>query len=275
MLLYAAEIWGTVKLPRIESAQLFACKRLLGLSDKTPNQFVYGDTGRYPLYIDSCIATVRYWLKLFVMANDRIPMQAFLMLKNSFENNTFANNQNWAWSVKTLLESHGFENVWRDGVVNPRGFLKNLRNKMIEKFKQDWLEKLTESERFFTYKMFKTSHGLEPYLNDITIKRFRDCVIRLRFGINDLKINKRYCRAAAATPPHCPFCIGKIEDEIHFLFHCPVYTDLRRKYLFSICNHDSDMQNFHDLLECNSVLNSRNLGMFVFYGLKLREELLL
>ena len=44
MLLYASEMWGTARLNVIESAHLFACKRFLSVSDKTPNHMVYGDT---------------------------------------------------------------------------------------------------------------------------------------------------------------------------------------------------------------------------------------
>jgi hypothetical protein len=48
MLLYAAEVWGLLKPNIIETAHLFACKRLLSVSDKPPNYMVYGETGRYP-----------------------------------------------------------------------------------------------------------------------------------------------------------------------------------------------------------------------------------
>ena len=64
MLLYASEIWGMLRLTAIETAHLFACKRLLCVSNKTPNHMVYGDTGRYPLYIESTLSSLRYWLKL-------------------------------------------------------------------------------------------------------------------------------------------------------------------------------------------------------------------
>ena len=37
---------------------------------------VYGETGRYPLYIDSKIASLRYWLKLGKMPITRFPKQA-------------------------------------------------------------------------------------------------------------------------------------------------------------------------------------------------------
>ena len=42
VLLYASEIWGTTNIHVIKTAHLFACKRLLNVSDKTPNNMIYG-----------------------------------------------------------------------------------------------------------------------------------------------------------------------------------------------------------------------------------------
>ena len=64
MLLYASDIWGTTNIHVIETAHLFACKRLLNVSDKTPSNMIYGETGRYQLLIDSTIRSLRYWLKI-------------------------------------------------------------------------------------------------------------------------------------------------------------------------------------------------------------------
>ena len=76
MLLYACEVWGISRPANIETAHLFACQRLLSVSDKTPNHMVYGETGRYPLYIDSTISSLKYWF--------RFPRQALIMLKKPF-----------------------------------------------------------------------------------------------------------------------------------------------------------------------------------------------
>ena len=78
MLLYASEIWGTTNIHVIETAHLFACKRLLNVSDKTPNNMIYGETGRYPLLIDSTIRSLRYWLKITNMPLNRFPRQAYV-----------------------------------------------------------------------------------------------------------------------------------------------------------------------------------------------------
>ena len=56
-LLYAAGIWGYRNYEQIERVHLFACKKLLHVRNKTPNDVVYGKLGRYPL---SITATVRF-----------------------------------------------------------------------------------------------------------------------------------------------------------------------------------------------------------------------
>ena len=88
MLLYASEVWGTSRLANIETAHLFACKRLLSVSDRTQNHMVYGKTERYPLYIDSTISSLRYWFKLSKMPMTRFLKQALVMLKSRLDTNT-------------------------------------------------------------------------------------------------------------------------------------------------------------------------------------------
>ena len=118
MLLYASEIWGTSKHHITESAHLFACKRLLSLSDKSPNYMVYGETGRYPLYIDCKIASLRYWLKLGKMPITRFPKQALIMLQNSLDTENRGKRSNCAGSIKKCLESYGFQDVCPEGGVS-------------------------------------------------------------------------------------------------------------------------------------------------------------
>ena len=40
------------------------CKYILGVGKKTSNIAMYGELGRYPLYIDMVLAMVKYWLRL-------------------------------------------------------------------------------------------------------------------------------------------------------------------------------------------------------------------
>lgn len=271
MLLYASEIWGTVRLGIVESAHLFACKRLLSVSDKTPNQLIYGDTGRYPLFIESTISALRYWFKIKNMPNERFPKQALIKMQINLDFEDSSNQKNWAGKIKSCLEDYGYPEVWTQGVLNVNAFLRSFKKKMIEQFKEDWVTKLGNSDRFLTYRIFKEVHQHEKYLNDLTIKRFRDSVIRLRLGVNELRVNNRY--SPANVDKSCPFCPGITEDERHFLLACPVYTTLRVKYLqeFLANNNNNDLKL---ILQLSIVNQTRKVGMYIFYALKQREELI-
>ena len=65
VLLYATEIWGLEDdyCYQVEKTYLFALKKFLGVGQRTPNN-ILGDTARYPLYINACVHTVQYWLKI-------------------------------------------------------------------------------------------------------------------------------------------------------------------------------------------------------------------
>ena len=129
----------------------------------------------------------------------------------------------------------------------------------MERFKQEWFTKISESERCPTYFSFKTVHQLETYLNAITIKKFRNTLIRLRLGINDLGVNKRFL-CDSFVNKNCPLCPDILEDESHFLFCCPTY-DVRRKYLSHIIVPDT-VCSLNSVFDNASTEQLRKLAMF-------------
>ena len=101
---------------------------------------------------------------------------------------------------------------------------------MIGRFRGDWYSKISTSDRFSPYKVFKGTHQKEKYLDSITIKKFRDALIKLRLGICEIVVNKRYYPTNTVNQ-NCPFCRNNLENEYHFLFKCPLYSDIRLKYI--------------------------------------------
>ena len=91
---------------------------------------------------------------------------------------------------------------------------------------------------------------------------FRDTLIRLRLGINDLGVNKRFL-CDSFVNKNCPFCPDILEEESHFLFWCPANDDARRKYLSHIIV--PDMYILLTLFLITPVLNNwENLQCFLF-----------
>ena len=108
MLMYGAEVWGlATDLTVIERVHLFALKRFLGVSSRTSNDLVYGETGRYPLFVNIYVKVLRYWLKLLEMDPHRIPFKAYKMLVYIHEQN----KNNWACSVCFLFYRYGLNHV--------------------------------------------------------------------------------------------------------------------------------------------------------------------
>jgi hypothetical protein len=251
---------------------MFACKKFLNVNIKTPNVMIYGDLGRYPLYVDSTLYVIRYWLKLQKMALNRLPKQVYNMWFNKIlgrERNT-NERQNWAYAVKQCLDKYGFSHVWiNGGVVDEKCFLKIFKQRMIDCFQQDWEHKLNNSERYETYRSFKSLFRPEKYLVQITIKKFRAAFARLRFGVNQLNINKRYNNDVVL----CLYCSCP-ETEIHFLLECPLYSELREKYIFKFYRQKGNFQPLLFLMQNTRESVTRSVAMFIFYALKERDTIM-
>ena len=271
MLLYSAEIWGLTKYKTIESAHLFACKSFLQVPLKTPNAMVYGELGRYPLYVDSTIRAMKYWFKLRNLPQTRLPKQAYCMDYNRFSRKeNQADNHNWAYCIKSTLDSFGFSDVWLNGGVgNEYVFLKILKQRMVDCYKQNWFSKLSNSDRFATYRSFKSLLQSEQYLYDITLMKFRKVFVYFRIGINDLYVNKnRY----TAQDNVCPFC-NALEDELHFLLHCKFYEAIRKKYLSKYYSN-LDLNRLCSWIDSDDAFKTRSVAMYIYYAMKLREDTL-
>ncbi len=78
----------------LKKIHVLACKKFLSVGITTPNSMVYGECGRYPIYIISQIRCLRHWLKIACMHNHRIPKLAYNMLvhADSVEKMTWASN---------------------------------------------------------------------------------------------------------------------------------------------------------------------------------------
>ena len=160
MLLYASEVWGLNRLSNIESVHLFACKRFLNVQLKTPNKFIYGETGRYPLFVISYVRCIRYWLKVLKMDTVMLPKQAYNMLLIMEQNG----KQCWASQVKKTLFELGFGFVWdQQGVGNENWFLKFFKQRCIDIFQQEWFSSVSSSRMFQQYNTFKLSFEIEKY----------------------------------------------------------------------------------------------------------------
>ena len=268
ILLYGSEIWGNYECKRIETVHMFVMKWFLNVAARTPNVMIYGDTGRYPLGINTQLRLVKYWLKLLKMDHDRYPHQVYTAMLNSVDSHF-----NWATGVKSILRKYDFEREWDSQLVqNETSFLKSLKNRIIEKYRNDWRNSIQSSVRYSFYKLVKVDHSTEPYLYALDKRVFRDALIRFRMGISDLFVHK-YRYSTFPFVNLCPLCMEKEEDEVHFLLYCPATNDIRIQYLLKYVQFDA----FDPLLNIflnNDVCAIRNIATYLYKAFRRRAEAL-
>jgi hypothetical protein len=265
MLLHGSEIWGLQQHTEIEKVHLFALKKLLNVSPKTPNDMVYGETGRHPLYVFTYISCIKYWLRLTSMENFRLPKKAYnmqLALHNS-------GKVCWVSQVREVLYTFGFGFVWENQGVQTRNvFIRVFKQRLIDCHSQNWHEHINESVRFNVYRTFKKTLQLEPYFNVVANKHIRDILIRFRVGASDIRTHKMRYKVLSPQDLKCPLCDASLEDELHTLFYCKALSDLRAKYIPERYSKYPSFQTLEAMMQDANFQS--DIGRFLYHGNKRR-----
>lgn len=246
ILLYCCESWSPYYLKKPnESNFMLSCdslpqekvvldfsKYLLGLNKKSTNAAVRGELGMFPLLIRALAQSIKYWMHLNSGAS--IAKLAFLQSLSLIQKKL-----GWAFHIKNMLQSFNLHDAWDNlGSKYPQLLLKNFKHRACERFINNWQFYLglndrgsgPQSSKLRTYKLFKSEFRLENYLLCTPNISMRNNYTKLRTSTHDLHIETgRYCRPE--KPPDsrlCRFCnLNAVEDEKHFILHCPMYTNLR------------------------------------------------
>ena len=266
-LLYAAEIWGYRNYEQIERVHLFACKKFLHVRNKTPNDVVYGELGRYPLFITATVRFIKYWLKLLMQQDNFYSRKAYKMLLALHNRG----KTTWVSHVKLVLSTNGFEQVWLFGCGNVKPFIKELEERLRSSFCHRWCNHLDTSERLSVYNSYKHCFQRERYVDVLWMEVYRNCLAQFRMGVSQINLH-RHRFSTITDNTTCPFCATQQETEIHFVFQCPVYNQLRSKYLPDIINVRDPRKHLIILMDSSSQEEIINVAKFLVCAFNLRSS---
>ena len=105
ILMYGSEIWGFCRSDDIEKVHLRFLKQILDVRKQTSNVAVYGELGRFPLFVLRKIRILKYWFKILT-APDSLLYKVYLQQVTYL--NIDANFNCWAQCVRKLLNELGF-----------------------------------------------------------------------------------------------------------------------------------------------------------------------
>ena len=227
---------------------------------------VYGELGRYPLFVNSTPRCFKYWLRVLKMDDTRIPKQAYKMtLMDESEKKC------WVTQVKNVLSKNGFYCVWlQQGVGDEKKFVCELKQRLTEKIIQEWDATIRDKDRYFPYRTVKSISEPEQYFSALEIYCFRVGLCQPRLGV--LPINNNLHRySACAIQRKCVFCVSAIENEDHLLFAYPLYNDIREK-LLNDTSQNAVTVSLENVLSWKSKTNMFLLAKFVFSAIRRRKE---
>ena len=142
--------------------------------------------------------------------------------------------------------------------------------KLIDNFKKFWKKGIEKKTKLRTYCTIKGNFEIEKYVSLNLQANERSVLSQLYFGILPLEIELGRYSQTPLDKRQCKICKSGIEDEIHFIFHCPSYAVERDKFLNEVeySQYNSDSVN----LKC--IINSypRKLSKYIIKLLELRKS---
>ena len=87
------------------------CKWVLNVKQSTNTLALYGELGRFPLYIERNIRMVKYFLKVNTIKSDNCILNVVLhdQIDSVYRD---SNTTNWASNIRDILQSSGLNEVW-------------------------------------------------------------------------------------------------------------------------------------------------------------------
>ena len=270
---YSCEVWGIIKSKDLERIHLKFCKRILNVKLSSSNTSIYGELGRYPLYINRYVRAVKYWFKI-VNTENCILKSLYSVLLNDCNRG----KRNWATKIKELLCTNGYTYVWENPlIVNPNQFIVLFKQRLADCFKQEWSEHLNTNRVLSLYNNIKRDFGYENYLDKLT-KCKRHIVTKIRISAHNLRVETgRYGGDRVERHERlCKICNSdfEIEDEFHFVFICKKYHDIRKKFIPKYFWKKPSMWKFIELLCTSNGQTLNRLSTFLLKAFKIRNAAL-
>ena len=298
-LLYGSEIWGIDSNKRLKEAttietlfrdipaekiHMKACRFTLGVHKYTSLLSLYGELGRYPLYLDIIISITKYWLRILSAPKGSLLQIAYDQV-NVLMTNGSKTWLNYVQHIFHLLNlSHLYESPKS---FKPTFIIQKVSANLKIYIRSQWKTKLFDDTRknnsnnkLRTYRKFKYIFTFEKYLNIIKDAKSRKALTQFRTSSHSLNIEKGRHRNIPVGERTCPHCPESVENEEHFLVTCTKYSEQRKdffacvnersKWFTSLSNNDR----FIFIMSNEDPCIIEALAKFIYSSMEIRKTLI-
>ena len=279
---YMSEIWYKNKvLSDMEKIHLKYIKTSLRVKPSSSTWAVYAECGRFPLKIKIQVQLIKYWKRILRLNDDSIAKNAYKSLYDLHG----MGQENWCTHVQNILNEAGMQSVWVEQYISDRD-LAILKETLYKSYMDKCLANICDSEnnpKLRTYKLFKNEFKLEKYLTHAYNINYTVALTRFRISSHNLRIETGRYTKPNKTPVDeriCLYCSSQtIEDELHFILECDLYTDERSRLLQ--ISYDSipgfiymtKEDKFISMMSSNETAMVKQLGKYLHDCFKKRSDI--
>ena len=263
ILLYGSEVWGFENLDIVERIHLKFLKHVFNLKSSTPAYMVYGETGRFPLYISVYCRMITYWAKLFSCQENKIVYVLYKHLHKLHCDGILSNP--WLDCIQKILNMSGVSNIWQEQRtnINVQGVTFVIKQTLQDQFKQKWSSDIDNSSKGKLYRIFKETFGFENYINRLSPK-FRNTFLKFRTTNHRLPVEVGRWHGIPLNERLCSVCNShQIADEFHYILECTALNDVRKFYLGKYYSNKPNVIKFKDVMSTQNEKLLRRLCMFI------------
>ena len=237
-------MYNELKKDIFEKCHLGFLRFVLGVNKRAPIIGLYGETGRFPLYISSIVSYLKYWHRLVNLADQNV------LLNDAVSENVKIRGT-WIKGIDKLLKVIDIspQNAKK---VKCATLVRMITSKCKLIFENGWKDELFNDIRkrqggnkLRLYRKYKSNFCTEPYLFHCNHKQ-RRTLARIRLSCHKLEIEIQRYNHTYIEPENriCKQCnLLKCEDEIHFIIECPKYKIERENFFNNIKNSNLDKLN--------------------------------
>ena len=146
ILFYGCEVWGLRAADPMEVFHRGFLKSILRVKDSTPDCFIYGELGIFPLYIERYTRVMSYWVNIINDNNADRSLVVRVYKELCQLTLTHPEKVTWASRVRDVLNKCGMGNYWiTQRVTDKQNFLASSKRRLQEIYLQGCWERLEKS----------------------------------------------------------------------------------------------------------------------------------
>lgn len=261
---YSSGIWGYKTFSKIESLQNRAQRIFLGVHRFAPALGVEGDMGWLLRTNQRRLKMLQFWNRLVKMRDTRLTKKVF---RWEYSNG----RHNWCSEVLDIFRKLNLEFIYENFMMCD---IRRAEEQLRDLENTEWKESVLHKPKLRLYRQIKDSKGPD-YFTKINLTRMeRSLLSQFRLGILPIEIETGRYRQKPVDERKCPFCKVMVEDELHFLFDCPCYDDIRNQTLIFDRAAAADLEKRVGVLKELVNDNPRQIAKFILQSFRRRTFLL-